>query len=81
MRSTLAAAFLFGTILSFFTLAVVGEVRIDQLLLGIDLAPLALVGGVAGRRFHDQLDRGWLRPTILVFVTVTAVSALVDALS
>ena len=81
MRSTLAAAFLFGTCLSFATLAIVGEVGIDELLLGIGLTPLALLGSIAGRRFHDQLDRGWLRPSVLLFVSIAAATALVDAVT
>jgi uncharacterized protein len=79
MRSTLAASFLFGTCLSLVTLAIAGEVGVDQLLLGAGLTPLVVLGGVAGRRFHDWLDRGWLRPSVLVFVSVTAAVVLIDA--
>ena len=81
IRSTLAAAFLFGTILSLVTLAVVGEVGVDELVLGIALTPVALLGSVVGRRFHDQLDRGWLRPAVLLFAAIAAATVLVDALS
>jgi uncharacterized membrane protein YfcA len=81
IRSTLAAAFLFGTVLSFVTLALVGEAGVDQLLLGVGLTPLALLGSVAGRRFHDQLDRGWLRPSVLIFAAIAAATVLVDALT
>jgi uncharacterized protein len=79
MRSTLAAAFFFGTCLSLLTLAIAGEAGADQLLLGAGLAPLVILGSVAGRRFHDLLDRGWLRPSVLVFVSITAATALIDA--
>ena len=81
MRSTIGAAFVFGTSLSFLTLAVVGEVSIDQVLLALGLAPFALLGSVLGRRFHTLLERGWLRPAVLVFVMLAAATALVDALT
>src|SRR3546814_5533949 len=61
IRSTLAAAFLVGTALSLATLAVAGEVGASQVLLGLGLAPLVVVGSVTGRRFHEWLDQGRLR--------------------
>lgn len=81
MRSTLAASFLFGSLLSIVTLGIAGEVGPGQLLLGAGLAPLAVMGSIAGRRFHDQLDHGWLRPSVLVFVSIAAGMALIDALT
>jgi hypothetical protein len=81
MRSTLAASFFFGTLLSITTLAVAQQVSWDQLLLGTALAPLVVAGSYAGRRFHDFLDRGWMRPAVLVFATVSAFVVIVDALT
>jgi hypothetical protein len=40
-----------------------------------------MLGSVAGRRFHDQLDRGWLRPSVLVFAAVAAATVLVDTIT
>ena len=80
MRSTLAASFFFGTLLSLTTLAVVRQVSWDQIVLGIGLAPLVLAGSYAGRRFHDFLDRGWMRPAVLVFASISASVVIVDAL-
>ncbi|HEY9555191.1 MAG TPA: sulfite exporter TauE/SafE family protein, partial [Acidimicrobiales bacterium] len=79
IRSTLAAAFLVGTALSLATLAVAGEVGASQVLLGLGLAPLVVVGSVTGRRFHDWLDQGWLRPGVLVFAAAAAVTVLINA--
>src|SRR3546814_11444064 len=67
IRSTLAAAFLVGTALSLATLAVAGEVGASQVLLGLGLPPLVVVGSLTGRRFHDWLPQGPLRPTLLLF--------------
>ena len=54
MRSTLAASFFFGTLLSITTLAIARQVSWDQVALGIGLAPLVVAGSYAGRRFHDS---------------------------
>jgi uncharacterized membrane protein YfcA len=79
MRATLAATFFFGTLLSLGTLALARQVGAAQLLLGAALSPLVVVGTAAGRRFHTWLDRGWLRPAVLVFAVVAALTVLVDA--
>lgn len=81
MRSTLAATFVIGTCLSLAALAVAGQVHVDQVLLGAGLIPVVVVGSVAGRRLHGLLDRGWLRPAVLVFAAATAVTALVHAVA
>src|SRR5262245_8815158 len=70
MRSTLAATFFFGTLLSLGTLALANQVSGAQLLLGLGLAPLVLAGSYAGRRLHTVLDRGWMRPAVLVFAAL-----------
>jgi uncharacterized membrane protein YfcA len=79
MRSTLAACFFFGTLLSISTLAIAGQVTGAQVLLGLGLAPLVLVGSSAGRHLHAFLDRGWLRPAVLTFAAISAVVVIVDA--
>ncbi|MGH8978482.1 MAG: sulfite exporter TauE/SafE family protein [Acidimicrobiia bacterium] len=80
MRSTLAASFFFGTLLSIITLSVARQVGWDQVGLGLGLAPLVVAGSYAGRRFHDFLDRGWMRPAVLVFATISALVVIADAL-
>lgn len=79
IRSTLAASFLFGTLLSLTTLGAAHQVRADQVLLGLGLAPVVVAGSVAGRRLHGFLDSGWLRPAVLLFAALTALAALVHA--
>jgi uncharacterized membrane protein YfcA len=80
MRSTLAASFLFGTVLSLVTLGLARQVGADEVLLGVGLAPVVVAGSVAGRRFHGFLERKWLRPAILVVAGSTALAALLHAL-
>jgi uncharacterized protein len=81
MRSTLAATFFIGTFLSLTTLAVARQVSWDQIVLAIGLAPLVVAGSYAGRRFHDFLDRGWTRPAVLGFASISALVVIVDALT
>jgi uncharacterized protein len=80
MRSTLAASFFFGTLLSITTLAIAKQVSWAQIALGIGLAPFVVAGSYAGRRFHDLLDRGWMRPAVLVFAATAAFVVILDAL-
>lgn len=81
MRSTLAATFLFGTILSITMLAVASQVGRDQVLFAAFLLPAVLVGAVLARRFHDALDQAWLRPVVLGFAAVSAVVVVADGLA
>jgi uncharacterized protein len=81
IRATLSASFLAGTFISLFALGVSGSVTSDALLLGASLAPLVIAGVLVGRRSHDLLDRGWMRPAVLAFAAVSAVVVLVDALA
>lgn len=76
IRSTLAASFLVGTLLSLATLAVGGQVEGDAVLVGALLAPAVVVGTRLGRRFHDVLEQGWLRPAVLVFAAASAVAVM-----
>ena len=81
MRSTLAASFFFGTLLSITTLVDRGPGRAGiRSRSGSVLAPLVVAGSLLGRRFHDLLDRGWMRPAVLVFAATSAFVVILDAL-
>ena len=79
VRATLAATFLVGTMLSLTALLVSGSVGRDGLLVGLACAPLVVVGTHLGRRLHDLLDRGWLRPAVIGFSVVSALLVLAEA--
>lgn len=81
MRSTLAATFFFGSILSVVTLAVAGEMAWTDVGLALIMVPSVLLGTVGGRHLARILDRGWLRPAVLVFALVSAVAVIIDALA
>lgn len=80
IRATLAASFLVGTVVSLVALVVAGAVGWAQLALGAGLSPLVVAGSVLGRRSHELLDRGWLRPAVLAFAAASAVVVIIDAI-
>jgi len=80
MRSTMAATFFIGTILSLSVLWITGSVKLHALVVGAVLAPVVLAGTVLGRRMHDLLEKGWMRPAVLAFSVVSALWVLIDAL-
>ena len=79
VRATLAATFLVGTVLSLTALLVSGSVGRDGLVVGLACAPLVVAGTHLGRRLHDLLDRGWLRPAVIGFSVVSALLVLAEA--
>jgi uncharacterized membrane protein YfcA len=81
MRSTLAASFLFGTILSVITLSIARQMTVADVWLALGLTPLVLVGSLVGRQVAKRIDGEWLRPAVLMFAAVSAVVVIVDALN
>lgn len=73
IRATLAAAFLFGTMLSAATLAAAGQIGRGHLVFAFALTPATLCGSLFARRLTDALDRGWLRPAVLTYAAISAV--------
>jgi uncharacterized membrane protein YfcA len=79
IRSTLAASFLVGTLISLGALALAGAMSWEPVAIGAGLTPLVVAGSVLGRRSHTLLEQGWLRPSVLAFAAVSAVVVLLDA--
>ncbi len=77
LRSTTAALFVVGTILSASALAVAGEVTVDDVRLALVLAPAIATGLGLATLLRHRIDAGWLRPAVLV---VAAVAGLVTFL-
>ena len=80
IRSTLAATFFVGTILSVATLAIAGEVTLAHVAFAAGLTPAAILGARASRRFARVVDAGLLRPAVLVFAVVSAIVVIVNGL-
>ena len=80
IRSTLAASFFFGTLLSIATLSVAGKVGWDQVILGVD--PRAVRRGRFGARAAGCTERSTAvgcAPRCLVFAAISAVVVILDA--
>jgi uncharacterized protein len=80
LRSTTAALFVVGTILSASALAVAGEVTVDDVVLAAVLTP-AIAGGLAlSHVLAGHIDAGWLRPAVLVVAAVAGVATMLRGL-
>ncbi len=81
VRATLGAAFLVGTGISLAALGAVGEVAAFHWQFGGAMVPAVLLGLFASRFSHSWLDRGWLRPGVLVFSALAGIGVIVRGLS
>jgi uncharacterized membrane protein YfcA len=77
LRSTLAAVFVVGSLISLAALVAAGEVHADELVLAGALLPALVVGLVVGSVASRRLDGPWLRPAVLIFAA--AAGALIAA--
>ena len=76
LRSTTAALFVVGTILSAAALAVAGEVSVDDVVLAAVLTPAIAAGLGLATLLRHRIDAGWLRPAVLAVATVAGVATL-----
>ncbi len=76
LRATLAATFVFGTVLSLAALFVAGVVEAWHVWLALALLPGTAAGIAASGWLARRLDTAWLRPAVLAFAAVTAVVAI-----
>lgn len=80
IRSTLATFFVLGALLSFGSLAAVGELTGEQLLAGVALLPFVAVGYLAAGAVRGRVDARAVRSGVLVISAVAGVGLLVEAL-
>lgn len=76
LRSTLAVTFVAGISISLIGLASAGAIEAWHVLLALALLPGQALGLAASRPVSRYVDARWLRPAVIVFVTVTAASAI-----
>ena len=81
LRATLAATFVFGTVLSLTALAVAGAVAGWHLALALALLPGTVTGVVISSRLTHRVDGAWLRPIVLALATLVAVVAVARGLA
>lgn len=80
IRSTLAAFFTVGALLSLGSLAVLGEVTGPRLLAGLALVPFVALGYLLSGWLRGRVSPATLRATVLVLSATSAVVLLVVAL-
>jgi uncharacterized membrane protein YfcA len=80
MRSTLAAVFALGCVLSLGALGIAGAVDRGALLLAVVLCPATFAGLWLGRRVAARLDQTRLRTLVLGFAGLGGVGALLRVL-
>lgn len=78
MRSTLAAFFAIGSLMSLAALWIAGEIGRRQIELTLLILPAVALGVISARLVKDRLDPDLVRPTVLVLCTVAAVALLVE---
>lgn len=80
LRATMAAFMVFGALVSLAMLVLFGQFGGDQLRLSVLLLPGVLTGFAASRFLARLLDRGWVRPVVLLFSAASAAALLVESL-
>jgi hypothetical protein len=80
VRSTLAVYFVVGSGLSLVTLAVAGQLPVEQLALGALMVPVLLLGVAVGERARDRVPAARFRALVLAVSAVSAVALLVRSL-
>jgi uncharacterized membrane protein YfcA len=77
IRGTLSGIFFFGTLSAVTGLAVIGRFGTTEIGLTISMFPALLVGFALSRYTARFLDKGYIRPTILVVSGLAALLAIV----
>jgi uncharacterized membrane protein YfcA len=80
LRSTTAALFVFGTILSAAALAVAGQMTGDDVVLALVLLPAIAAGLALATALRHHIDAGRLRPAVLVVAAVAGLATLLKGL-
>lgn len=77
IRATLSGFFVFGSLLSMASLGAVGRFGPDEVLASAVLLPGTIVGFWLSRYTAGLLDRGFIRPALLLLCSLAALGAIV----
>ncbi|RJE82073.1 sulfite exporter TauE/SafE family protein [Paracoccus onubensis] len=76
LRSTVAACFLVGEVISLVILMIVGRIGQDQVLAALYLIPAVLIGSALSRRVHAHINGPALRLAVLIFSIVSGAALI-----
>jgi uncharacterized protein len=79
LRSTVAACFLIGEVISLVILAISDSISSDQLRMAVLLLPAVIVGALLSRLVHHRLDGRVMRYLVLGFALVSGTVVTVQA--
>jgi uncharacterized membrane protein YfcA len=78
LRGTLSGLFTIGTILSIIALAVVGKFGWKEFQLGGVLIPGIVFGYLISNRTTKYLDKGLIRPIVLIIATLAGIVIFIE---
>ncbi|MGD9347733.1 MAG: TSUP family transporter, partial [Candidatus Aminicenantes bacterium] len=73
IRGTLSGIFIFGTIISLIALAVIGRFGLTEIKAAAVLMPGVVIGFLLSNRSTQILDRGFIRPAVLVTSAISGI--------
>lgn len=79
LRSTVAACFLIGEVISLVVLAVGGKIEGRALLLSLALLPFLAIGSFGSKFTHHRLEGPVLRYTVLLFAIASGTAVILQA--
>ena len=77
LRGTLSGIFIFGTLLALLALAMIGRLGLGEMVVALSLLPALIIGFFLSRYSARVLDRGYIRPAILIVSGTAAVVVIV----
>jgi hypothetical protein len=80
VRATLAFLYLLSSLMMLFFLHFAGRFGLAELLLGLHLVPGFLLGFFLAPRLIRFVDRGYTRPAVLLFSTISALTLIAKSL-
>lgn len=80
LRGTLSACFLPGGVFSLSALAWVDKLGMAELMAALSLFPAIMIGFLLSSRLTGVMERGWLRPALLIISGLAGVAAIARAL-
>jgi uncharacterized membrane protein YfcA len=80
LRGTLSAIFLIGTLIAIFSLFLIDKFGINEIILSIGMIPAIVMGFYLSGKTAQYLDRGFIRPAVLVISTASALVVIVKYL-